>query len=204
MLRRCVHLLAFAGQPAVAEGDHRADGPVHGADEMSMGIAGHQRRAVRLAGDVQVARERPDGDVPVIVVPIRAFLPEAADGGEDDSRVDLAEHGVAEADAFQVAGREGLDDDVGGLHELLEDTAAIRRLDIEGDAPLVGVEGEPVEALLRVRLVMVERAPVATRVAARRLDLDHVGAEVSHRPGAQIAFIVGQVKNAVATEHAPS
>ena len=66
-----------------------------------------------------------------------------------------------------------MDDDVGGGDELRERVAAVLRLQVEHDRPLAPVERDE-EAPDPRR----NRHHLAVRVAPRRLDLDHVGAEL--------------------------
>jgi hypothetical protein len=89
----------------------------------------------------------------------------------DEARVELRERLLAEAEPLHRAGLEVLAEDVGAGDELEHDLAAARILGVDGDALLVAVEeGEEARAgaheLPRV-------------VAAERLDLDHLGAEVA-------------------------
>ena len=94
----------------------------------------------------------------------------------------------------------GLDDEVGGLGQSLEDFSAIRGLQVQGNATLVEIGEEPEEGLLGVRDVLVEGTDVAGGVAAGALDLDHIGAEVTQDLAAHEPFLIGKVKHPVAAE----
>ena len=50
--------------------------------------------------------------------------------------------------------------------------------------------------------VIDERPDTPRRVAARRLDFDHVGAHVGQQAGAQMPFEVGEIENAQASQRA--
>ena len=92
-------------------------------------------------------------------------------------------------------GSERLDDEVGGLDQLLEDGLPLSHLDVQGDPPLVGVVGHPVEALLGIGDVVVEGAHGAAGVAAGGLDLDDIGAEIAEHPPAEEALLIRQVQD---------
>ena len=85
---------------------------------------------------------------------------------------------VAEAERFERARREALDDDVGRPGQCGERGPSFSRLQIEDDRPLVAVEVEEEAALFGVRDVALERPEPPGDVAARLLDLDDVGAEI--------------------------
>src|SRR3989304_4929660 len=70
-----------------------------------------------------------------------------------------------------------------------------------GMARLVRVEGPPVEALLRVLFAVIERASLARRGAARRLNDDDVGAQVAKYLAAEQGPFVREIKNRIWTQH---
>ena len=106
----------------------------------------------------------------------------------------LAEIRVAYAQLFQVARRERLDNEVGGLDQLFKYLASFGFFDIEGDAFFIGVIGEPVKAFFGVGLAAPEPPDIARGVAARLFDFNHVDAQVGEYLPAEEAFIVGQVQ----------
>jgi hypothetical protein len=78
-----------------------------------------------------------------------------------------------------------LDQHVGPLDEAKQLLASTRRPQIQGDAALVGVEEVEETALLGMRLVVGERAPLSGGVSVfGRLDLDDVGTVVGEQLGA--------------------
>ena len=84
----------------------------------------------------------------------------------------------AEAPLLHRAGAEVLEHDVGARGQLGGDPLALGLAQVERDAALVAGEDRPPQAVV----VVAQAAPVAHRVAdARRLDLDHVGAEVAEQ-----------------------
>ena len=71
------------------------------------------------------------------------------------------------------------------MGQLQQDSSAVLRFEVEGDALLAGVQVREEQALLRVGLVVVERGHPASRVPREGpLDLDDVGAEVREKLGA--------------------
>ncbi len=93
-----------------------------------------------------------------------------------------------------AAGRR-LDDDVGGDGQRGDvDPLQVHR-------PLAGGEVGEARAALRIGDTADERPATAQRVAAARLDLDHVGAEVGQQPaGVRRSEVVAQLQHADAGE----
>ena len=60
---------------------------------------------------------------------------------------------------------------------------------------LVGVVGQPVEALLGIGDIVVEGADRAAGIAAGRLHLDDIGAEIAEHPPAEEALLIRQVQD---------
>ena len=120
-----------------------------------------------------------------LVVPVGARLPEVADGSHDETGIDFRKSIVAQAPGAQYTGGVVLDQDVGFLYQFVEDEAAGGYLQIERDAPLVGVEVEEETALFVVGVVFVEGPETPGRVSAiGSFDLDDVCAVVGHELGA--------------------
>ena len=96
----------------------------------------------------------------------RPVLAHARDRAVDDRRVDREHVAVADAETVGDAGTEALDDDIGLACEVEGAGPVGRVLQVEHDAALVGVEAHE------------QLGVPAHRVAPRRLDLDHVGADL--------------------------
>ena len=79
---------------------------------------------------------------------------------------------------MEVAGLETVQHDVSGPRHLKQLLAAAVRFNVDDDARLVGVVGEPTEAAVKARFVTGERRHMPDGVAARRLDLDDLRAQV--------------------------
>ena len=77
----------------------------------------------------------------------------------------------------------------------------VRLVEIEHDAALAAVQGVEAQALQSRRLRGIERRLAAGRATARRLDLDHVGAEAGEDQRPERAARVGQVEDAIGAEH---
>ena len=98
----------------------------------------------------------------------------------DDAGFALGYVGVAEAQAFDHAGSEALEEDVGAGDKAPQDGAAIRLFQVERDGAFAEVGGERIGAL-----VAVDHAEVARPVAdAGGFDLDDVGAVLGEEHGA--------------------
>ena len=108
-------------------------------------------------------------------VTLRALLPEPRDRQHHEAWVDLHEVVVGEAEAGHDAGPEVLGDDVGPGGEPPHHVPALRRRQVDRDRALAGVLLAEVRALRPL-------PELPRHVALRRLDLDHVGAEVGEQP----------------------
>ncbi len=167
------------------------------------GHAGIQRRAVLLTVHVHEAAERADHDVRSLEVPVGPVLPEGRYGAHDQAGIHLPQGRVAQAQAVQVAGGEGLNDHIGVLHHVPEGLLALAGLDVQGNAFLASVVGEPGKALVRVGRVVVEGADETGRIASGSLDLHHPAAEIGQNPAAGLPAGVGQVQHCVVTQNHP-
>ena len=124
---------------------------------------------------------------------VRTGAAKALDGGDHDARVDLPQALIAETQAFDGTGPQVLHDDVGVHRQALEQRAAALALQIQGHPFLVGVQEEEEPGVL----VGVLGEPAARRLAAGRLDLDHLGAQPRQRLGAaRTGLPQGQVQDA--------
>src|SRR5207245_5798047 len=94
----------------------------------------------------------------------------------------------------------GLEHGVGARGEVEEERAAARAREVERHAALGGVHGEPEERALGVGDAAPEGRAAARRVAAGRLDLHHVGAEVAEELAGEEAGLARQVEDASAVE----
>ncbi|MNC33709.1 hypothetical protein D3C75_821130 [compost metagenome] len=170
----------------MAQRHQRADHPPQRGDRVADGDAGAYWRAVLEAGDVAQPAHRLAHRAEARLVLHRSGLTEAGQAHHHQLRVERVQHLPAEAELFQDAGAEVLDDDVRLGHQLLEDGLRLGMLEVEGQRLLVARLHEPPQ-----RGALVQLAPLAQRVAAiGRFDLDHFGAEFGtdtrgERPGDQ-------------------
>ena len=98
--------------------------------------------------------------------------------------------------ASRRGGSEVLDQHVGAVAELEETVPAVGVVQVERDAALVRVAIQERQRAVGRRCVAGERGPQATRIAGRRLDLEHVGAEVGQHAAGERAAQVGQLDDA--------
>src|SRR5262249_6428821 len=129
---------------------------------------------------------------------VRPGLPEAGDGDVDDGRVDRADSLVSEPEPGGHAGQEVLHHDICPPGELERNLRAFGMLEIEGDAPLVAIDGREgcAHAVLAAQhaQVVAHWRPLQLNPGFRQ-----VGQERAHvRP----TFHAREVEDADAFEHA--
>src|SRR5262249_15322279 len=180
LLHRDLHELSLPGALALDVGGHDGAGRVHAGAGVADGGAAADWLAIGEAGHAHHAAGGLGNHVEALVLVVRAGEPEALDARHDDARVRRAQPLPVEAQALHEPGREVLDDDVGALDHLEKELLAFGLLQIDGDAALVGVEHEEEH-----RVEARNFGAIAPRLlAARRLDLDHVGPEPAQELGA--------------------
>ena len=167
-----LHPAAGPGPVPVMQGDQHADGEIETGGQIGHGNPGARRLGARQAGDAHQAAH-PLGDlVDAAPVGVRAVLAEAGDRSVDQARVPGV-HGVeVEAQAVLDRGAHVLDQHVGGVDQAHQHVAALRRLQVQGQRPLVAVQ------VLEVGAVPAVRGQARRRQAGRRLHPDDVGAPV--------------------------
>ena len=110
------------------------------------------------------------------------------------------EPGVVEAGGLKEVGIAGFDERVRTLAEAVEDPASSGMGHVEGDAPGSRGAGEPVDGEFGI-LARAEVGAAAPQVAPpRRLDPDHVRAEIGEHASAEEAALVANVEDAEAFE----
>ena len=118
----------------------------------------------------------------------RAVLAVAADRAVHEPGVLLAQALVADAEAVEHPGAEGLEQHVGVAHQAQQHLAAPLVLEVDADRALVAVQGqEQRRAGARLGALVVRRRPAHVVAQAGVLDLDHVGAEVGQQQRAEPA-----------------
>src|SRR5437667_364687 len=167
-----------------AEGGERAREEV--ADARPAGDAGRApRRAGRGDDAAHALRDDVEGRPFGVRARSRARIPEAADGGVDETRVPLPQALVADAEPVHHADLGVLDHRVHALGEAEEGVAVGLGLQVEDDAPLVPGDAREVAAVVAALAVLGEGRHAARHVALRRLDLDSVRAEVGEEHRAE-------------------
>src|SRR5262249_44522445 len=119
--------------------------------------------------------------------------PEVRDRDVHEMRVALADFPRREPVATLALDAEVLDQDVGAIAELAEPAPPVPCVEIDDGAALVRVPVEEREGAVGRFDVVRERRPEPAGIAARRLDLDHVGAEVAEEPPRKGPAQIGEI-----------
>ena len=182
VVHRHVEELALAGLAGVEDGGEDADGCQRAGHDVADARAAAEAAGLGRAGDADEAAHRLGDDVVSGQVGVGAGagarIAEAADGGVDEAWVALGERFVGEAEALHDAGGEVLDEHVRLFGQAHDRLFAAGRLEVEHEAALVAVEAGVIAAEGALGVVVGEGAGEAGHLAAGRLDLDDVGAEV--------------------------
>ena len=190
-----VHVLPFAVVPAGVERDERPERRVRSADKgAGIGGTGAGKR-VDVSDAEHPIREGLDDQI--VRFPVRSWarLAERRDRRHHDPRIHAPEVVVPEPERGQVTGRVVLHDDIGAGSGVEERVPIGGHIEIQDDAALAGIELDERKAPLRVLDVTGERACAARFAARRRLDSDHVGAEVGQQARRILARTLGQVQD---------
>jgi hypothetical protein len=158
-------------------GGHDGGRGVHAGAGVTDGGAAADRLAVGKARDAHDAASGLRDHVEALVLVVRPGEPEALDARHDDSRIHRAQPLVVEPELLHQPGREVLHDDVDTLDHPEEERPAVRMLEIERHAPLVGVEHEEEH---RVESRHFGTVP-ARLLATGRLDLEDIGAQPAEK-----------------------
>ncbi len=137
-----------------------------------------ERRAIRLAADLHDAAHGLLHQVAAGVARIGAFAAEVGDRGDDHARVPRQQLLRRRAGI----GPEVLDHDVAALDQPAQRRTARLRGEVELDAALVPVQVSEHQAALALRAFVQQGRQRAARLAAGRLHLGHLGAEVAEQP----------------------
>ena len=177
---RAVHQLALARPLTLAQRDEdphrRHQGPAAEVGDLAGGL---DRWAAGLAGQPQQPVEAEVVHVVARAVAVGAVLPVAGDGAVDQARVLEAQTLIADSQALQHPGAEGLQQHVGVADEAQEGVASPVGLEVEADRALAAVQRQKQRALGRVGgALVVGRRPADVVAHPGVLHLDDVGAEV--------------------------
>ena len=150
----------------------------------------HHPGPVEVGHEAQHAAQGLADGVEPRLVAIRTFLAVARDGAVDQPRVAPGQALVIEAEPGAGLRTEVLQQDVRLLQQLEERLPPLGPPQVEGQAPLVPVEGAEAGAV-----TLVERVPPPVRIApVRQLHLDDVAPEVSQEaPGERPRHVPAEI-----------
>lgn len=160
---------------------HHTEGGVKAGDRVADADPDPHRRQVRHARRMVAQMAQPAdrfaNHAERGLVAIGPVLPVAGDMGDDEIFARAAQRLRAEAEARQLARPEVLHHRVAFRGETKHDVLRLRVLQIDGNTALVA-------AVLRPpgRIAVDMGAPLPDRIAGRRFDLDHVGAQIAEQP----------------------
>ena len=197
LLHRDVDVRArLRGDPvATVQRDHRRARDVqagHGVRDVSRSA---RRWVLELAADLQEAAGCGCGQVRGAPLTLGAALAVRRGGDDDQVRVERVQGVRAEAQPCEVAGLAGFDQDVSAGRHPPQFVSACGRFDVDDQRSFVGVEVEVLKRTLGSRLVAQERRHRADVRAGRRLNQQHVGAEVCEQACAERRPMVGQFQH---------
>ena len=197
LLHRDVDLRAgLRGDPvATVQRDHRRARDVqagHGVRDVSRPA---RRRVLELAADLQEAAGCGCGEVSGAPLTLGAALAVRRRGDDDQVRVERMQRVRAEAQQCELSGLAGFDQDVSAGGDPPQFVSTRRRFDVDDERSFVGVEVEVLKRTLGSGLVIKERPHRADVRAGRRLDQQHVGAEVGEQACAERRPMVGQLQH---------
>ncbi len=90
-----------------------------------------------------------------------------------------------------------LDDEIRPLGQLAKDLAPLLLFQIERDPAFVCIVGEPVKTLRRAVAIFQKRREPPRSITTRRLNLDHVSAQVAEDFPGQKTERFREIKNAI-------
>ena len=177
------HRTVDAGSPAgLLPFQQRRDEGIGGIEpgtEIADRHATLDRPAMLFPGDTHQPAHGLDGDIESPLTGIRSRLSIAADGAEDQSRVERRQALVGEAVTGHHPRAKVLDDDIGFPAELMKRCSIRLILDIQGNAALVAVHRGEVLTEGHALGIGGLRWPFPHPVPpTRSLDLDHIGPEI--------------------------
>ena len=200
---REVHVPAQSGGAGRSEAGEKRVGEPESGHEVHHREAEAGRRGFRLASEGEVAGFRLHEVVESGPVGTRSLAPVRREVRTHDSGIDGLQCVVSETEAGgDVAAQVG-GERVGARRQLIQQGAALLTREIEGEALLVAVQGVEEEAVV---LLEEEGSDPPRHVAAvaRIFDLDHFGALIREKEGAERARAVlldAQDPDAIKGEH---
>ncbi len=171
--QRGVDQLALAGALAVLERAQHTVGAEQAGRQVADGEPGLGRRALLVAGHADDAAHALRDQIVTAAACVGPGAAEPRDGAVDQPGVDRAQRVVVDAESGGGAGPVILHENVGRLHQPVDDLHAGRLLEIHGDPALAAVDRREGAAVA----VLAGRAAPHV-LAGGRLHLDDVGPHV--------------------------
>jgi hypothetical protein len=113
---------------------------------------------LRLPGTHGLSSQASGIECAAFVIFVRPCLSIGGDRGYDEARVYLLQAGVIKTEVGHQLGQVILHKDVSVFEQLFQYFLSCLRFDIKSDAQLIGIQIQKKPALLRVRLIVEERA----------------------------------------------
>ena len=182
-----VDLLPLPCRIAMAQRGKDADAAIQAGEQVGDRHAYLLRHPVRLPGQAHHPAHRLDQAIVAGSWRVRSGLPEAGNRAVDQAWKHCVQIIVTQSVFRQRADLEVLHQYVALRNQLARDRLAFRSRDVERDRALVAIDADEIGALLSAR--HGGRSETAGVVAAARLlDLDHIGAQITEhlragRPG---------------------
>ena len=117
------------------------------------------------------------GEFVGVIVLVRTRQPERRDGAHHQPGIELPERLIGKAQLGHAAGRIVVDEDIGLGNELPESGGVPN--EVQAQPAFVGVERQKRPAFFRIDTVVGEGPPLTGGIAARLLDLDDLGAQIT-------------------------
>jgi hypothetical protein len=160
------------------------------------------RRAIGIARERGVSAQRDEHEIVRPVVRPRPRAAERRERTPDQAGEARVQRLPAEAQRLERPGRRRLEHDVRARREAAEELAPALRCERQRDAAFARVEGEPAQAALGLGDLAEKGATTPECVTSRRLELDHVGAEVAEDLAGEETGLLAEIENADSVEHA--
>ena len=132
---------------------------------------------------------------------VRSVLTEGCDGDIHEVRSNGAQCSEAQSRGVHRAGFGVFEDKIRSGYQRQKVGAAGCGRQVQFDAALAAIVGMEVQALQTCWLCRIQRCVLTRSTATGWLDLDHIGAQAREHETCELRSTVGQIQNAVRTQH---